>query len=88
MFYLVLPSLKKRAAFIQHLKNNGILSVFHYLSLHKSPFYKDKYDGSALPNSDLFSDRLVRLPLFPALSDVQLNHIVDVVKSFFSPKVA
>lgn len=87
MFYLVLPSLKIRTEFIQHLKNNGILSVFHYLSLHKSPFYKDKYDGSKLPNSDLFSDRLVRLPLFPALSDVQLNHIVNVVTSFFNPKL-
>lgn len=39
MFYIVCRSLQERSALIAHLKQNGILSVFHYLSLHKSPFY-------------------------------------------------
>ncbi len=36
MFYLLLPSLKHRQALIDHLKERGILSVFHYLPLHLS----------------------------------------------------
>ncbi len=39
MFYIVCRSLEERSALIKHLKENDILSVFHYLSLHKSPFY-------------------------------------------------
>ena len=39
MFYIVCRSLKERSALIKYLKDNEILSVFHYLSLHKSGFY-------------------------------------------------
>ena len=39
MFYIVCRSLKERTRLIKHLKENGVLSVFHYLSLHKSEFY-------------------------------------------------
>lgn len=39
MFYIVCRSLEERSALINHLKSNDILSVFHYLSLHKSKFY-------------------------------------------------
>ena len=44
MFYLVLPDLEKSTALIQHLKDNGIMAVFHYLSLHSSAYYQDKHD--------------------------------------------
>lgn len=39
MFYIVCRSLEDRTALIKHLKEKEILSVFHYLSLHKSGFY-------------------------------------------------
>jgi dTDP-4-amino-4,6-dideoxygalactose transaminase len=82
MFYLVFQSLSQRTAFITHLKNNGIYAVFHYLSLHKSPYFKDKYQGSDLCYSDRYTDCLVRLPLYYELSDQDLDKIIDVVKSF------
>lgn len=41
MFYIVCRSLQERSALIKHLKDNGILSVFHYLSLHKSGYYTE-----------------------------------------------
>ena len=64
MFYLVFKNLDERTAFINHSKSNEILSVFHYLSLHKSEFYNDKHDGRFLPETDSYSDCLVRLPMF------------------------
>ncbi len=64
MFYLVCKSIEQRSALIEHLKREGVLAVFHYISLHSSPYYKDKHDGRELQNSDLFTNRLVRLPLF------------------------
>lgn len=64
MFYLVCKSLEQRTALIEYLKSNGILAVFHYLSLHKSPYYISKHDGRDLPQSDRYSDCLVRLPMY------------------------
>ena len=81
MFYLVCDSVDDRTRFIQHLKDKGILSVFHYLSLHKSSYY-EKYSTrkSELPNSDMFSDCLVRLPLFYELTDEQVEYIINTIK--------
>ena len=64
LFYLVFNKLEQRTTFINKLKENNILAVFHYLSLHKSPFYQRKHDGRELPESDHYSDCLVRLPFF------------------------
>ena len=81
MFYLVCDNVDDRTKFIQHLKAKGILSVFHYLSLHKSSYY-EKYSTrkSELPNSDMFSDCLVRLPLFYELTDEQEEYIINTIK--------
>ncbi len=64
MFYMICNDLSQRTALLSHLKDNGILAVFHYLSLHKSPFYETKHDGRILNETDRYSDCLVRLPLF------------------------
>ena len=79
MFYLVCNSLEERTALIAKLKENGIGAVFHYLSLHSSPYYQDKHDGRALPNCDKFADCLVRLPMFYELSLTQVDEIVNVL---------
>lgn len=83
MFYLVLNSLEKRTILIDHLKNSGILAVFHYLSLHSSDFYKDKHDGRELKNCDDFADCLVRLPLFYELPQSDIEHIIKSIKTSF-----
>lgn len=45
MFYVVCRSLEERTELIKYLKDNEILSVFHYLSLHKSGFYTTHADS-------------------------------------------
>ena len=75
MFYLILPDLEKRTALIKHLKDNGVLAVFHYLSLHSSAFYADKHDGRALPECDRYADTLVRLPMFYDMTMEDVEHI-------------
>lgn len=80
MFYLVCNNLEERTALIKRLKENGILAVFHYLSLHSSEFYKDKHDGRDLPNCDRYADCLVRLPLFYELKEEEILQIFNVIK--------
>ena len=83
MFYLLLPSLEKRTDLIKYLKENGILAVFHYLSLHSSAYYTDKHDGRALPNCDRYADTLVRLPMYYDLSYEEVVAICDIIRKYY-----
>lgn len=76
MYYLVCKDLKERTRLVQTLKEKGILLVFHYLSLHKSPFYMTKHDGRTLTESDRYSDCLIRLPMF---YDLDQNAIANAL---------
>lgn len=80
MFYLVCKSIDQRTNLIQHLKENGVHAVFHYLSLHKSDYYKEKSKIKNLINADHFTDCLVRLPLFYELSEAQISKILSLIK--------
>ena len=85
IFYLVCNSIEERTALIEYLKKQNIHAVFHYLSLHLSEFYSDKYTGNELVNSDKFSDRLLRLPLFVELTDDEVDYICDAIIKFYEP---
>ncbi|MFZ4706093.1 MAG: dTDP-4-amino-4,6-dideoxygalactose transaminase [Bacteroidales bacterium] len=82
MFYLICKNIAQRTSLIEHLKMNGIHAVFHYLSLHKSPYYRNDYVGLELLNSDRYTDCLVRLPLFYELSEEDCTRIIIAVKAF------
>lgn len=83
MFYLVLPSLEARTGLLAYLKEHEVFAVFHYLSLHSSPYYHDKHDGRALPECDRYADCLVRLPLFYDLGTEDVNHICDLIEAYY-----
>lgn len=80
MFYLVCKDLAQRSKLIAKLKENEIWCVFHYLSLHKSPFYADKHYGVELSHSDHYSDCLIRLPFYYDLSDAEIQKITDCIQ--------
>ena len=71
MFYLLFPNLAKRSDFIAKMKAQDVLTVFHYLPLHSSAYYKEQHDGRELPNCDRYADTLVRLPLYCGLAPDQ-----------------
>ena len=82
MFYLVCNNLEERTALIKHLKDNGVLAVFHYLSLHSSPYYTDKHDGRELPECDRYADCLVRLPMYYGLKDEEVLEICKLINDY------
>jgi dTDP-4-amino-4,6-dideoxygalactose transaminase len=84
MFYVVCKSLEQRSELIASLKANGISAVFHYLSLHSSPFFMEKQGQVPLPNSDRYTNCLVRLPMFAELEDEQVDKVCRVVTSVLS----
>jgi dTDP-4-amino-4,6-dideoxygalactose transaminase len=70
MYYLLLPSLERRTAFIAALKAVGIGAVFHYVPLHSSPAgLRFGRAAGPLPVTDDLSARLVRMPLWVGLEE-------------------
>lgn len=82
MFYLVCSSPEQRKLLIEHLRTNNVQAVTHYLSLHKSPYYKDKQVKYEMHNSDKYTDCLLRIPLFYELTTTDINRIIQSIKSF------
>src|ERR1035437_1100920 len=83
MYYLICKNQEERTALIKFLRENDIYAVFHYLSLHKSPYYSSLYSGGELPNADRFTDCLVRLPFYYELKEEEIIVICSAIKKFF-----
>ena len=83
MYYLLLPSLEKRQAFIGYLSKHDINSVFHYQPLHVSTMGL-RFGGKpgACPVTEDVSDRLVRLPFYNDLTEEEQAFVVDRIKGF------
>ena len=79
MFYIVCRTIEDRTRMISKLKERGILSVFHYQSLHGSPFYRAKHDGRELANSDRYTDCLLRLPMYFELREEDVLAICSII---------
>jgi len=80
MYYLLLKDLDARAGFIRRLEGRGIRPVFHYVPLHSSPYGRrvGRIHGT-LPNTEMVSDGLVRLPFWVGIEE-SLDEIVDAVR--------
>ena len=84
MFYIKTKDLEERTRLIDYLKENGILSVFHYIPLHSAPagikfgrFHgEDEYTTKE-------SERLLRLPLYYGLKEEEVSYICEKVREFY-----
>lgn len=86
MFYVTTKNIEERDSLITHLKSNNIHAVFHYLSLHKSPYHTKNLKGNIqeLPESDKYANCLIRLPLYFSLKIEEVKYIVNTIKAFYS----
>lgn len=86
MYYVLLPSLEQRTATIERLKAAGVSTVFHYVPLHNSPAGQRyaRAHGRLSVTEDI-ADRLLRLPLWLGLDDVQ-QQVIGAVKASITDK--
>ena len=83
VFYLIMPSLKQRQALISYLELQNILGVFHYVPLHLSDMgQRYGFVKGDFPNTEMLSDRLLRLPFYTNLSEEDQETVVSAVKRF------
>lgn len=83
MFYLRLATLSDRDRFIEHMRNAGVMTVFHYQALNTSP-EGIRAGGSPndCSNSKVASDTVIRLPLFTGLTPADQDRVIQAATSF------
>ena len=86
IFYFLTRNAKERTQLAEYLKERGVIAVFHYISLHSSPYYTKKHGKRILSNADRYTDTLLRLPLFFEMNLEMVNEVVDLIENFFSKK--
>lgn len=74
MFYIVFENLEYRTQAIAKCKEQNIMPVFHYLSLHKSPYFND--ETNLLEQSDRYTDCLLRLPFYYEMTVDEVNKVI------------
>jgi dTDP-4-amino-4,6-dideoxygalactose transaminase len=82
IFYLLLPSLGARQAFIGHMKAHHVLAVSHYVPLHLSALGRRLGGVQSCPVAEDVADRLVRLPLYYDLAESDQMRVIAAVRSF------
>ena len=81
MFYLLMPSKSERQSLIEHLKQFGIQSVFHYVPLHLSKMgARFGYQKGDCPQTEAVSEQLIRLPFYNDLSEAEQSQVVAAIK--------
>jgi len=84
MFYILAADLDERTALIAHLRQAGILAVFHYVPLHSSPFARSLgVPQASLPVTEDSSSRLLRLPMYFDLTDREVAEVASCVLDFY-----
>lgn len=83
LFYLLCKDEQERDSLIRYLREKGVYSVFHYLSLNKSTYYTTHFAPIDCPNSQRYETTLIRLPLFVELTDEMQEVIINAVFQFY-----
>lgn len=84
MFYIKVQDIEVRTQLIEHLKNNDIMAVFHYIPLHSSVAGKNLgtfYGEDEFTTAE--SERLVRLPLWFSISRELQKEVINSITKFF-----
>ena len=83
MFYLLMPSLDIRRLLMAHLRERGIVTVFHYQPLHLSE-YGRRFGGKQgdCPVTEMAADCLLRLPFYYDLTELDLDQVINALYQF------
>ena len=89
MFYIKCADLAERTALISHLKENGILAVFHYIPLHSSPagLRLGRFAGEDIYTTSE-SERLLRLPLYYKMNEADTLYVISKIEEFYASRGA
>ena len=83
LFYILLESNELRNSLLNFLREKNVQATFHYIPLHSSPFGKTLHSAEdQLQHTDSVSGRLLRLPLYPTLTDQEIEKVISCVQDW------
>ena len=82
--FMIFVDPKKRLGLFNHLKNNDIGAQVHYLPIHLHPYYRKTfgYKEGMFPKSETMYRSEISIPIFPAMSDSDVDRVVGVIKNY------
>ncbi|RYA23167.1 UDP-4-amino-4,6-dideoxy-N-acetyl-beta-L-altrosamine transaminase [Malaciobacter halophilus] len=80
-WHLYVIKVSNRNEFIENLKKEGVNASVHFIPVHKQPYYKNKYNyqDSDYPVANKVYEESVSLPIYPDLSEDDLEYIIEKV---------
>jgi len=76
-----------RTDLLDHLRTNGIGATFHYIPLHSAPFGRNTLGcNTELPVTDICSQTLIRLPIYPGLAAEEIQYVLERITDFYALK--
>lgn len=83
IFGILVPA-EHRYWIMDALRAEGVYANVHYTPLHRNQFYNHLGTDDDLPNSMKFFGRLLRLPIYPSLTEIEKKLVVEAVKKIFN----
>jgi dTDP-4-amino-4,6-dideoxygalactose transaminase len=80
IFPALLPEGVNRKAFIDHLRDAGVQTSIHYPPIHQFQYYRSRFPYCSLPRTEAVARREITLPLFPGMTDEQIELVVATTK--------
>lgn len=80
IFPVLLPANTDRQEFMQRLKSAGVQTSIHYPPIHTFSYYRERYPGIQLPNTESAAEREVTLPLYPGMDENALETVIKAVR--------
>lgn len=82
MFHVVLPESVVRAEFMQKMLDLGIGLGYHYRAIHLFSLYRERgFTDGMFPIAERVGKQIVTLPLFPSMTENDVERVVSAVKS-------
>ena len=72
---------KSRAQAMHELRAKNIGTQVHYLPVHRQPYWRKRQPSLTLPGADAYYARCLSLPIFPGMTEDDIQHIGSALKS-------
>lgn len=84
VFHQFVIQCDKRDALVAHLTQRRIQALVHYpFAVHQQPAYAGRVPALPLPNTEALVPRILSLPMYPQLTDVDADRVAYEVAAFF-----
>lgn len=85
VFHLFVVQAADRDGFREHMRQRGVATGIHYpVACHQQPGFRDLVEvRGSLAHTEALASRVVSLPMFPELTEAQVDEVITAVESYF-----